>query len=175
VSPFPGCRLGSLWCWPPTARPAQRRRRSPPRRPFVLRGVVSTGWCGGLDPTLRVAQIVVADRVVSLATAGNGANQPLANARRSVLSTVDSEPGRPLGTSGSGGDDSCRGLLDPAEFPAASGRPAASAACPHRRRSSAPPREAPPRHRRHRRRWHATRRSRAAGIPLLCTRRQHLR
>jgi len=28
-----------------------------------LRGVVSTGWCGGLDPGLAVAEVVVADRV----------------------------------------------------------------------------------------------------------------
>ncbi len=30
-----------------------------------LRGVVSAGWCGGLDPSLQVGQVVVADRVLS--------------------------------------------------------------------------------------------------------------
>ena len=115
-------RLGSLPVVLATNRPGRRNAAAAVHRVAArlsLRGIVSTGWCGGLDPTLRVAQIVVADRVVSLATAGNGANQPLADARRSVLSTVGIEPRRPLGTSGSGGDDPCPGLLDPAaEFPA---------------------------------------------------------
>ena len=30
-----------------------------------LRGLVSVGWCGGLDPSLEVGQVVVADRVLS--------------------------------------------------------------------------------------------------------------
>ncbi|MBI3665885.1 MAG: hypothetical protein HY236_06610 [Acidobacteria bacterium] len=33
---------------------------------YLLRALVSTGWCGGLDPALRPGQVVVADRVLSL-------------------------------------------------------------------------------------------------------------
>ena len=32
----------------------------------ALAGVVSAGWCGALDPALRIGDIVVADRVLSL-------------------------------------------------------------------------------------------------------------
>ncbi len=32
---------------------------------WKMRGIVSTGWCGGLDPALEVGEIVVADRVIS--------------------------------------------------------------------------------------------------------------
>src|SRR6185503_18575857 len=32
---------------------------------WTMRGMLSTGWCGGLDPTLQVGDIVVADRVIS--------------------------------------------------------------------------------------------------------------
>jgi nucleoside phosphorylase len=33
---------------------------------LAVRAVVSTGWCGGLAPELRVSQVVVADRVLSV-------------------------------------------------------------------------------------------------------------
>ena len=32
---------------------------------WKMRGMLSTGWCGGLDPALQVGDIVVADRVIS--------------------------------------------------------------------------------------------------------------
>lgn len=33
---------------------------------LVLRGLVTTGWCGALDPALRVGEIVVAEQVLTL-------------------------------------------------------------------------------------------------------------
>src|SRR5437867_9100199 len=31
-----------------------------------IRGIVSTGWCGSVDPALPAGQVIVADRVFSL-------------------------------------------------------------------------------------------------------------
>ena len=33
---------------------------------WPVRGIVSTGWCGALKPELRIGDIVIADRVLSL-------------------------------------------------------------------------------------------------------------
>ncbi len=47
---------------------------------FAVRAVVSTGWCGALDPALEVGQIVVADRVKTLEPAAEfPARRPAGN------------------------------------------------------------------------------------------------
>jgi len=45
-------------------------------RRLPVRAVISTGWCGGLDPALVVGQIVVADRVLSLEPPAEFSAQP---------------------------------------------------------------------------------------------------
>lgn len=73
-----------------------------------IRGVVSTGWCGGLDSALWTGQVVVADRVVSLEPPAEFAAQWPGCSRkvaRGVVLTVDAmvqtaEQKRALGSMG---------------------------------------------------------------------------
>ena len=61
-------RLGPLPAALVAGRPGAANARLAVRRAqerFRLCGVVSAGWCGALDPALRVGQVVVADRVMS--------------------------------------------------------------------------------------------------------------
>ena len=59
---------------------------------WPVRGIVSTGWCGALDPRLRTGDIVVADRVLSLEPAAEFQACPPVSAgpaMRGGLLTVD--------------------------------------------------------------------------------------
>lgn len=57
---------------------------------FPFRAVVSTGWCGGLDPALAPAQVVVADRVLSIEPPGEfAARLPAGAPARGSVITVN--------------------------------------------------------------------------------------
>jgi len=57
---------------------------------FSLRGLVSTGWCGALDPGLHAGQVVLADRVLTLDGAGEfSAQHPGGRAATGPVLTVD--------------------------------------------------------------------------------------
>jgi adenosylhomocysteine nucleosidase len=59
---------------------------------WAVRGIVSTGWCGALEPELRIGDIVIADRVLSLKPAAEfPVNAPVSagTSTRGGLVTVD--------------------------------------------------------------------------------------